>query len=262
MKDILEQIVRDKRREIDAAMAARPLEALKEEAAGISRTGRSMRSALAASDTGIIAEFKRKSPSRGWIHRDAVPEDVIPAYAGAGASALSILTDGPYFGGSPDFIGRVRSLVDIPILRKDFIIDEYQLYEAKVIGADAVLLIAACLSREKCRMLEDTAHSLGLEVLLEIHGTEETGHIGPDTDMVGVNNRNLGTFVTDVNNSFAMAGVLDDCGVEVRVAESGISSPDTVRSLKDKGFRGFLMGENFMKEADPAKALRTFIAAL
>ena len=249
--DILETIIATKR----------------EELAGATEKKRSLRQALAASPSGIIAEFKRKSPSKGWIHADAVPEQVVPAYAAAGAAALSVLTDESYFGGSLDFIRRVRPLVDIPILRKDFIIDPFQLAEAKLAGADAVLLIAACLSRTDCAALLAEAHRLGLEVLLEIHSPEELDYITPDVDVVGVNNRHLGTFVTDVQTSLDLAPLLAQrtpthATGPVFVSESGISDPATVRALREAGFRGFLMGENFMKQPDPGAALGAFIQAL
>ena len=245
--DILETIIATKREELAGATARK----------------RSLRQALAASPSGIIAEFKRKSPSKGWIHADAVPEQVVPAYAAAGAAALSVLTDESYFGGSLDFIRRVRPLVDIPILRKDFIIDPFQLAEAKLAGADAVLLIAACLSRTDCAALLAEAHRLGLEVLLEIHSPEELDYITPDVDVVGVNNRHLGTFVTDVQTSFDLAPLLAQrADRPLFVSESGISDPATVRALREAGFRGFLMGENFMKQPDPGAALGAFIQAL
>ena len=259
--DILETIIATKREELAGATARK----------------RSLRQALAASPSGIIAEFKRKSPSKGWIHADAVPEQVVPAYAAAGAAALSVLTDEPYFGGNLDFIRRVRPLVDIPILRKDFIIDPFQLAEAKLAGADAVLLIAACLSRTDCAALLAEAHRLGLEVLLEIHSPEELDYITPDVDVVGVNNRHLGTFVTDVQTSFDLAPLLAQRADRnyappsttpthatgpLFVSESGISDPATVRALREAGFRGFLMGENFMKQPDPGAALGAFIQAL
>ncbi len=268
--DILEQIIATKRQEL----------------AGEQR--RSLRAALLASPSGIIAEFKRKSPSKGWIHEDAVPEEVVPAYAKAGAAALSVLTDEQYFGGSLDFIRRVRPLVDIPILRKDFIIDPRQLADARGAGADAVLLIAACLTREACAALTAEAHRLGLEVLLEIHSPEELDYITPEVDMVGVNNRHLGSFVTDVQTSFEMAPLCasalwraeqelvfrqtcpknnscppaGEVAGPVLVSESGISDPATVRALREAGFRGFLMGENFMKQPDPGAALAEFLRTL
>ena len=249
---------------------------------------RSLKKALASSPTGIIAEFKRKSPSKGWIHADARPEEVVPAYAAAGAAALSILTDGPVFGGSLDFIRRVRPLVDLPILRKDFIIDPYQLYQAAEAGADAVLLIAACLSRADSAALTAEAHRLGLEVLLEVHGADELDYITPEVDVVGVNNRHLGSFATDVRTSFDLAPLLSTradrnyfsdrfaekpisappstppahATPQVFISESGISDPATVRALRKAGYRGFLMGETFMKNPDPGAALADFIQAL
>jgi indole-3-glycerol phosphate synthase len=210
-----------------------------------------------ASAHGIIAEFKRKSPSKGWIHPDVEPEDVVPRYAEAGAAALSILTDTEFFGGCREFIKRVRPMVQTPILRKDFIIDEYQIFQAKEIGADAVLLIAACLSKNECESLISTAHNLGMEVLLEMHSKSELDYATLGADMLGINNRNLGTFVTDVNNSFKMAELLPKD--KLKVSESGISNPETIRQLRAAGFRGFLIGETFMKESNPGAALENFI---
>jgi indole-3-glycerol phosphate synthase len=242
--DILDQILITKR----AELAAEPV--------------RSLRRALQDSPAGVLAEFKRKSPSRGWIHADAVPEEVVPAYAAAGAAALSILTDESFFGGSLDYIRRVRPLTDLPILRKDFIIDPRQIADARGAGADAVLLIAACLERERCAALVAEAHRLGLEVLLEIHRAEELDYITPEVDVVGVNNRHLGSFVTDVRTSFELAPALRERGVPVFISESGISDPATVRALRAEGFQGCLMGENFMKYPDPGTALATFLQAL
>lgn len=261
-EDILGRIVADKRLEVAQARQTLPEETLREMALAAPRSTRSMKAALSSSPYGIISEFKRRSPSKGWIHEDARPEDVVPGYAAAGASALSILTDGPYFGGCLDFIRRMRPLVEIPILRKDFIIDEYQLLEAREAGADAVLLIAACLEPARCAELLAKAHELGLEVLLEVHTPAELEYMSPEVDMLGVNNRNLGSFHTDVANSFAMAQALRGCNAPVMVSESGISDPATVKALRAEGFRGFLMGENFMKNPDPAEALRSFIADL
>ena len=173
---------------------------------------------------------------------------------------MSILTDNKYFGGTLDFIPQVRGAVDIPILRKEFIIDEYQLFEARSVGADAVLLIAADLSKEECRTLTRTAHDLKLEVLLEMHSEQELEYLECEPDMAGINNRNLGTFHTDVANSFRLAEKMDT--EAVKVSESGISNPDTVRQLREAGFRGFLMGECFMKEQDPGLALKRFIEAI
>ncbi|MDR0892656.1 MAG: indole-3-glycerol phosphate synthase TrpC [Mediterranea sp.] len=256
MKDILSEIIANKRFEVDLQKRAVSLEQLMEGIAEATPV-RSMSAALATSATGIIAEFKRRSPSKGWISREARPEEVVPAYVEAGASALSILTDEKFFGGSLKDIRAVRPLVDIPILRKEFIVDEYQLYQARLVGADAVLLIADALEREQCATLIAKAHELGLEVLLELHGEEELDYIDPMVEMIGINNRHLGSFVTNVENSFRLAAKLPR--ETVLVSESGISSPEVVRRLRATGFRGFLIGETFMKTAQPGETLREFI---
>ena len=183
-----------------------------------------------------------------------------PAYEAAGASALSILTDEKYFGGSLKDIRSARPHVQLPILRKDFIIDEYQLYQARIVGADAILLIAAALKKEQCKALALKAHELELEVLLEIHNEQELEYIDENIDMVGVNNRNLGSFHTEVENSFRLAEKLPE--EMLRISESGISSPETVKQLRAAGFRGFLIGENFMKTPAPGEALKEFITQL
>lgn len=259
MKDILSEIIANKRFEVDLQKQAISIEQLQE---GISEAPviRSMKQALASSKSGVIAEFKRRSPSKGWIKQDARPEEIVLSYATAGASALSILTDEKFFGGSLKDIRIARPLVKIPILRKDFIIDEYQLYQAKIVGADAVLLIAAALEQERCNELTEKAHSLGLEVLLEIHSPEELSYINEKIDMVGINNRNLGTFFTDVENSFRLAGQLPQDAV--LVSESGISDPEIVKRLRTAGFRGFLIGETFMKTEQPGETLQNFLQAI
>ena len=263
MNDILHEIVAWKRVELEQQkklVPPRELYARVERLMADGINARSMSRSLAGSPYGIIAEFKRKSPSKGWIHEDAQPMDVVPKYAAGGASALSILTDSKYFGGTLDYIPQVRSSVDIPILRKEFIIDEYQLFEARSAGADAVLLIAADLGKDECRALTLTAHDLKLEVLLEMHSEDELEYLECEPDMAGINNRNLGTFHTDVANSFRLADKMDTgC---VKVSESGISNPETIRQLREAGFRGFLMGECFMKEQDPGLALKKFIEAI
>lgn len=262
MKDILDDIVGHKKVEIERqkqilspAELYRRVEKMKADAS--LRPRRSMSRALASSDTGIIAEFKRRSPSKGWINEHASLERVACGYALNGASALSVLTDETYFGGSLDYLRTVASMVDVPVLRKDFIIDEYQLFQAYEAGADAVLLIASCLSCKSCRALASKAHEIGMEVLLEIHSVDESGHLECGADMVGVNNRNLGTFHTDVRNSFALAEFLPE--ETVLVSESGISDPKTICRLRDAGYSGFLIGETFMKTADPAESLLRFI---
>ena len=245
MKDILQEIIASKKQELEALCAPKP----------------SLREALLKSETGIIAEFKRRSPSKGWIKEDG-RADIIPlSYQQNGAAALSILTDEQYFGGSDDFIRMARlSGVTLPILYKNFVIDEAQLYAAALCGASAVLLIAACLSRSLCRDLITTAHRLGLEVLLEMHSEEELDYATLGPDLCGINNRNLGSFHTDVVNSFRLAELLPKDAV--KVSESGISKPETISELRQVGFQGFLIGETFMKTADPGKALNDFISKL
>lgn len=259
MNDILSEIIANKRFEIDLQKQAILIGQLREGIEGIPPS-RSMKRALASSDSGIIAEFKRRSPSKGWIKQEACPEEIVPSYVEAGASALSILTDEKFFGGNLKDIRTARPLVNIPILRKDFIIDEYQLYQAKIVGADAVLLIAAALEQEKCLELAEKAHKLGLEVLLEIHSVEELPYINKDIDMIGINNRNLGTFFTDVENSFRLAGQLPKDAV--LVSESGISDPEVVKRLRAAGFKGFLIGETFMKTPQPGETLKNFLQAI
>ncbi|MBQ8454550.1 MAG: indole-3-glycerol phosphate synthase TrpC [Bacteroidaceae bacterium] len=261
--DILEEIVAHKRIEVAEQKELLPPRKLYAEvermmAEGI--TKRSLSQALTENDYGIIAEFKRKSPSKGWIKEDGKAEEIPLSYEQAGAAALSILTDEMYFGGSLDFILKARPLVGIPILRKDFIIDEYQLFQARHIGADAVLLIAADLSKQEVRSLTALAHDLALEVLLELHSEHELDYADIEVDAIGVNNRNLGTFVTDVQNSFRMASRLPQD--KVLVSESGIASAGTIRLLREAGYRGFLIGETFMKSDKPAETLKDFISQI
>ena len=262
MADILEEIVAHKRVEVErfkTELSEQEIHRRVEPLLDFSVM--SMAQALTASDTGIIAEFKRKSPSKGWIKEDG-QADIIPlSYQQNGASALSILTDEKYFGGSDEFIKTARHAgVQIPILYKNFVIDEYQLFQARLCGASAVLLIAADLTVQQCSALLKTAHELGLEVLLEMHSEPELEYAELEPDMCGINNRNLGSFVTDVQNSFRLAELLPKDAV--KVSESGISNPDTVKALRQAGFRGFLIGENFMKTADPGTALHDFITQL
>jgi indole-3-glycerol phosphate synthase len=263
MKDILEEIVAHKRIEVAEQKEQTPPRKLHAEVERIMSEGvskRSLSQALTENDFGIIAEFKRKSPSKGWIKEDGKPEEIPLSYEQNGAAALSILTDEMYFGGSLDYIRKARPLVNLPILRKDFIIDEYQLFQARHIGADAVLLIAADLSKQEVRSLTALAHDLALEVLLELHSEHELDYADIDVDALGVNNRNLGTFVTDVQNSFRLASQLPQD--KVLVSESGISNPDTIRLLREAGYRGFLIGETFMKTDNPGEALKNFISQL
>lgn len=261
--DILEEIVVYKREEIAERSRYVPIRQFIGDVQKMMDEGKpaSMREALMQSETGIIAEFKRKSPSKGWIHKDIKPEDVTQLYQENGASALSILTDTKYFGGYDEYIQRSRAAgVTIPILYKNFIITDYQLFQARYCGASAVLLIAACLTKEECRHLQELAHSLGLETLLEMHNERDLEYAEIEPDMYGINNRNLGTFVTDVNNSFRFAECLpkEAC----KVSESGIGNVETVKELRKAGFQGFLMGEHFMKAEEPGLELKQFIDEL
>lgn len=261
-KDILEEIIAHKRIEIAAQEQNVPisfLEDLLEKNDDMAKV-HSMKASLAASATGIIAEFKRRSPSKDWINRNADAKVIPASYQQAGASALSILTDEHFFGGGLRDIRAARPTVSLPILRKDFIISRYQLLQAKAAQADAVLLIAAALSKEECNALACEAHKLGLEVLLEMHHEGELDYVNEYVDMAGINNRNLGTFHTDVENSFRMAEKLP--ADILKVSESGISNPQTVKLLRQEGFRGFLIGETFMKTANPGNTLSTFIKEL
>lgn len=259
MTDILEEIVAHKRLEVERLKQTLPERELHKRVEDILETRvPSMRKALTESDTGIIAEFKRRSPSKGWIKEEGEAERIPLSYQQNGAAAISILTDGKYFGGADAFIVKARrSGVTLPVLYKDFIIDEYQIFQARLCGASAVLLIAADLRRDECRRLQHTAHELGMETLLEIHSESELDYAAQEPDMYGVNNRNLGTFVTDVGNSYRMAGLLPEG--TCKVSESGIGSPATVRGLRDAGYRGFLIGESLMRAEAPGEALRDFI---
>ena len=262
MSDILQEIVAHKRLEVEhfkQQLSEQEIHRRVEPLLDFSVA--SMSQALATSPSGIIAEFKRKSPSKGWIKEEG-RADVIPfSYQQQGAAALSILTDEQYFGGCDDFIRTARrSGVTIPVLYKNFVVDEYQLFQARLCGASAVLLIAADLSLKECTTLLRTAHELGMEVLLEMHAESELDYAALGPDMCGINNRNLGSFVTEVENSFRLADRLPKDAV--KVSESGISQPATVKALREVGFRGFLMGEHFMKTADPGKALENFINQL
>ena len=256
---ILDKILASKSIEVAEREQQLPISAL-EKSPAFSRKCLSLKQSLLNSDSGIISEFKRKSPSLGWIHEDADVVEVTAGFSAAGASGISILTDLEYFGGTPIDLMAARPQITCPVLRKDFVIDEYQLYEAKAIGADVILLIAAALTVEKTLELAKKAKELGLEVLLEVHNAEELGHANDFVDMLGVNNRNLKTFEQSIQVSFDLADLIPD--KFVKVSESGISKVETVRELRKVGYKGFLMGENFMKEEHPAEALGRFINGL
>ncbi len=264
MQDVLTKIIEHKR----AELAEYNFEGIEVAARSVERQtismSRSIRESSRCGRGGIIAEFKRRSPSKGWINEAATPQDIVAGYRNAGAAACSVLTNEEFFGGSLEFLKIAREVAgDMPLLRKEFIIDARQIYEARVAGADAVLLIAACLSVEECAELARVAHSVDLEVLLEIHSEEELSHLNECVDMLGVNNRNLGSFVTDIDNSFRLAERMRASNSDiVLVSESGIDSHETIARLQAVGFEGFLMGESFMKRSEPATALKELISKL
>lgn len=257
--NILDTIIANKRAEVEERKTSLPVAELRESAFFL-RKGLSLKDfLLEPGKTGIIAEFKKKSPSKGIIHAYADIKQITADYARHGASALSILTDEKFFGGSLSDLVHARDN-PIPILRKDFIIDEYQLMESKAAGADAVLLIAACLTPAEVKRLAVCARETGLEVLLELHEEKELEHLCDEIMLVGINNRDLQNFEVDIRVSLNLVGKIPgDC---IAIAESGISDPSVVIKLKQAGFRGFLIGETFMKEKDPGKAFENFVAAL
>ncbi len=257
--NILDTIIEHKKSEVKERKAAVPVGEL-EKSGYFLRPVLSLKEFLLdAGRTGIIAEFKRRSPSKGVINGDASVEAVTRAYADHGASGLSVLTDETFFDGSTADLIKAR-VNQVPILRKDFIIDEYQLVEARAMGADVILLIAACLSPADTKRLAIFAKSLNLEVLLELHGEEELGHICDETELVGVNNRNLKTFKVDIERSLEMGRRIPEN--KIKIAESGISSVSMIRLFKENGFKGFLAGETFMKEKDPGAAFKAFAESL
>ncbi len=260
MKDILSEIIAHKKNEVAGRKAEIPFAMLEKRLTAKTILFHSLNEALVQSTTGIIAEFKRRSPSKGWINRPADAAEVTKAYAAAGAAALSVLTDEEYFGGTLADLRLAVETVQIPVIRKEFIVDEYQLFEAKLAGADAILLIAAAITKEESNRFTVLAHQLQLDVLLELHDERETDYITPLNTLIGINNRNLGSFVTDVDKSFRMIDLIPK--EAVLVSESGISDPGMVRELREAGYRGFLIGENFMKTADPGESLRRFLGEI
>lgn len=254
----LGEIIAHKRKETEERKALYPISAL-ENCPFFDTPGRSMVKCLAASDIGIIAEFKRRSPSKGVINDTAHVEQVTQDYASAGAAGISVLTDLEFFGGTGDDMLKTTVLNNVPILRKDFIIDEFQIIESKAIGSDVILLIAEVLTAEEVKNLSGLARSVGLEVLMEVHSQDQLSKFCDTVDIVGVNNRDLHTFKTDVQTSVALAGI--DLGVPM-ISESGISDPKTIRQLQELGFSGFLIGECFMRETDPGAAFKSMMYEL
>ena len=258
--DILEKIIADKRREVVLKKTIIPVTQLENSVLFNSRT-QSLSKLLQNSSSGIIAEHKRKSPSKQTINSSFTVEEVVKGYQNAGVCGISVLTDMKYFGGSLDDLILARASVTIPLLRKEFIIDEYQLIEAKSNGADVILLIAAVLTRQEIKHLSEFAQSLGLEVLLEVHNEEELQKaIMPSLNMIGVNNRNLKTFEVSLNYSKELANLIPN--EFVKISESGISNVSDIKELQAFGYQGFLIGENFMKTENAGLAASEFIKQL
>lgn len=262
MSTILDTIIAKKRKEIEFFKPRSSVERFQREGFFWEIPNRSLvERLLYPGGTGIIAEFKRKSPSKGWFKpKELEVEPVVAPYNYKGAAGISILTDQEFFGGDLDDLIQGKVITDVPILRKDFIIDSWQIAESKAFGADVILLIAACLSKEEVKQLGAYAKSLGLEVLLEIHNEEEAEYICDEVDMVGVNNRNLKTFEVNIDISLELINKIPPS--KPAIAESGISNAETIVILKKAGFKGFLIGETFMKEPDPGQAFVDFVAAL
>jgi indole-3-glycerol phosphate synthase len=258
--NILETIAAQKRNEVTRAKQQMPVEWFEKSQFFASKPVSLVSSLLSSGSSGIIAEFKRKSPSKGLINGRATVAEVTAGYLRAGAAGLSVLTDHPFFGGSNDDLLAARRVSNSPILRKDFIIDPYQVYEARSIGADAILLIAAILTPEETLNLAALARSLGMETILEVHGKEELSHFNDQINIIGVNNRNLADFRVSLDISLSLAGLLPK-GIPA-VSESGIYEATDIIRLKEAGYTGFLIGERFMSEADPAKACEVFISKL
>ncbi len=256
--NILDKIVADKQKEVEFYKNTFDV-SIFEESPYFENTCYSLKNNI-KEHSGVIAEFKRQSPSKGIINNRANIIDVVKGYEQANVSAISVLTNSKYFGGKPDDIINIRDIIDIPILRKEFIIDEYQIIEAKSLGADAILLIASVLTKAKIIHFSKLAKSLGLEILLEIHSEKELFKINQYIDCVGVNNRDLKHFKVDINNSISLSERIPN--EFVKVSESGISSIDTIKKLKEYGFQAFLIGENFMKTDNPGNACNEFISKL
>jgi indole-3-glycerol phosphate synthase len=256
---ILDEIIAQKRIEVADRKATVMPKKLRQSVHFERHTNSARQAILQQNATGIIAEFKRKSPSKGIINNRVAVDETTQGYVLAGASCLSILTDAPFFGGSPTDLQAARAANPItPILRKDFVIDGYQLLEAKAWGADFVLLIAACLSPKEIKTLSQQAHDLGMEVLLEVHDETELEHSLCDTvDLVGVNNRNLKTFVTDIDTSLRLIEKIPASFVQI--TESGLHDAATMQMLKNAGYNGFLIGEAFMKTPVPGEALKALV---
>jgi indole-3-glycerol phosphate synthase len=259
--DILSEIVANKHKEVATSKELYPVKLL-EKSMYFDGQPVSLKKYLQRPDkSGVIAEIKRKSPSKGIINAHVSVERTSIGYMQAGASGLSILTDKEYFGGTPEDLKVARAYNFCPILRKDFMVDEYQVIEAKSLGADVILLIAAVLSKKEIENLGTLAQGLGMEVLLEVHNEAElNASLSDKVNLIGVNNRDLKTFKTDVQTSLTLGEKIPN--EFVKVSESGISNPETIKELKRHGFEGFLIGETFMQSGRPEKAAKEFIKQL
>jgi len=259
--DILERIVAYKKKEIEPFKARSPVERFEREGFFWDIQNRSLvQSLLNPGSTGIIAEFKRKSPSKGWFKTTELEVEPVVAAYNKMAAGISVLTDHEFFGGDLDDLIQTKVVTDIPVLRKDFIIDKWQIAESKAFGADVILLIAACLTPEEVKEFAAYAGRIGIESILEIHSEEELGHICEEVSMIGVNNRNLKTFEVDIQTSLQLIEKIP--AGKPSIAESGISSVEAIVTLRDAGFKGFLIGENFMKAEEPGKAFEEFVDKL
>lgn len=258
MSTILDTIIEVKRREVEKFKPLSSIERFERDGFFWQIRNRSLvQSLLLPGSTGIIAEFKRKSPSKGWFKtKELEVEPVVAAY-NKSAAGISVLTDDEFFGGDMDDLIQTKVVTDVPVLRKDFIIDKWQIAEAKAFGADVILLIAACLTPAEVKEFAAYANSIGLESILEVHNEEELGHCCDEVSMVGVNNRNLKTFELDINTSLQLIDKIPPG--KPAIAESGISSVESIVTLRNAGFKGFLIGENFMKEEQPGKAFEEFV---
>ncbi len=258
MSTILDTIIEVKRREVEKFKPLSSIERFERDGFFWQIRNRSLvQSLLLPGSTGIIAEFKRKSPSKGWFKtKELEVEPVVAAY-NKSAAGISVLTDDEFFGGDMDDLIQTKVVTDVPVLRKDFIIDKWQIAEAKAFGADVILLIAACLTPAEVKEFAAYANSIGLESILEVHNEEELGHCCDEVSMVGVNNRNLKTFEVDINTSLQLIDKIPPG--KPAIAESGISSVESIVTLRNAGFKGFLIGENFMKEEQPGKAFEEFV---
>lgn len=258
--DILSKIAKRKHREVELKQNSFPIEYLKQ-LPGYKSPHISLKDALLNSNSGIIAEFKRRSPSKSVINQDLFVDHVAQAYQNAGASAMSVLTDNTFFGGSLDDLILAKSACSLPILRKEFIIDAYQVIESKAYGADAILLIAAILDQEQLKELSQLAKQLQLDVLVEVHNEAELEKVlSSSADVIGVNNRNLKTFEVNLDTSVKLSSQIPS--EFLKISESGISSPKDILRLKSYGFNGFLIGEQFMKSGTPGIEASHFISSI